>query len=214
MFPLFLWLFISCNTRKQSPTAKSPFQTLVKFSGISAKSQQPLVPRCLIDWRKTDNKCLQQGNLTGLLTAAAKRWHTGTIGTWTGYSQTINDSPQPFGSQYNDRVPARKSCFSWRRSGGLAGSSVEFPPEQEEEVKHVSRINGVCRRRHGKTTLWHINPWCLCAVWTNLTQPNGLWVERGSATFSGVQAANKCATGGRRLQHTQLSTWLAKKKKR
>lgn len=107
----------------------------------------------------------------------------------------------------------RKSCFSWRRSGGLAGFSVEFPPEQEEEVKHVSRINGVCRRRHGKTTLWHINPWCLCAVWTNLTQPNGLWVERGSATFSGVQAANKCATGGRRLQHTQLSTWLAKKKK-
>lgn len=107
----------------------------------------------------------------------------------------------------------RKSCFSWRRSGGLAGFSVEFPPEQEEEVKHVSRINGVCRRRHGKTTLWHIDPWCLCAVWTNLTQPNGLWVERGSATFSGIQTANKCATGGRRLQHAQLSTWLAKKEK-
>lgn len=107
----------------------------------------------------------------------------------------------------------RESCFSWRRSGGLAGFSVEFPPEQEEEVKHVSRISGVCWRQHGKTTLWHINPWCLCAVWTNLTQPNGLWVERGSGNFSGVQTANKCATGGRRLQHTQLSTWLAKKKK-
>lgn len=85
----------------------------------------------------------------------------------------------------------RTSCLSRRRSGGLARFSVQFPPEQEEEVKHVSRINGVCRRRRGMTMLWHTNPWCLCAVWTSLARPNGLWTERGSTALSSVLKTTK-----------------------
>lgn len=44
---------------KLSPTANNPFQTLVKLS----KYQQLLLLSCFIDWRKTDNRCLQWGRL-------------------------------------------------------------------------------------------------------------------------------------------------------